>query len=210
MLMTVLLFRIKQKNLIFGEEITMGKKVIGVFVGSLREGSFSKTIANFVSSLVPEEFEMRMIGLGELPLFNQDLEENGTEPAAWTKFRDEVKQVDGFLFVTPEYNRSIPAVLKNALDVGSRPYGKSVWNGKPGGIISVSPGGLSAFGANHHLRQSMVFLNVLLLQQPEAYIGNVASLLDEKGAVTNERTKEFLQQYVNAFVTWVNLVSGNH
>lgn len=188
----------------------MGKKVIGVFVGSLREGSFSKTIANFVSSLVPEEFEMRMIGLGELPLFNQDLEENGTEPAAWTKFRDEVKQVDGFLFVTPEYNRSIPAVLKNALDVGSRPYGKSVWNGKPGGIISVSPGGLSAFGANHHLRQSMVFLNVLLLQQPEAYIGNVASLLDEKGAVTNERTKEFLQQYVNAFVTWVNLVSGNH
>lgn len=188
----------------------MSKKVIGVFVGSLREGSFSKRIANFVSSLVPEEFEMRMIALGELPLFNEDLEGNGNEPASWVKFREEVKQVDGFLFVTPEYNRSIPAALKNALDVGSRPYGKSVWDGKPGGIISVSPGGLSAFGANHHLRQSMVVLNVLLLQQPEAYIGNVASLLDEKGAVTDERTKEFLQQYVNAFVKWVNLVSGNH
>jgi chromate reductase len=188
----------------------MSKKVIGIFVGSLREGSFSKAIANFVASLAPGDFEMRLIGLGELPLFNQDLEEKGTEPAAWAKFREEVKQVDGFLFVTPEYNRSIPAVLKNALDVGSRPYGKSVWDGKPGGIISVSPGGLSAFGANHHLRQSMVFLNVLLLQQPEAYIGNVASLLDEKGTVTNEGTKAFLRQYVDAFVAWVNLVSGKH
>lgn len=188
----------------------MSKKTIGVFVGSLRKESFSRAIADFVSSLAPEEFEMRTIELGNLSMYNQDLDDHGNPPEAWTKFRAEVKQLDGFLFVTPEYNRSVPAVLKNALDVGSRPYGESVWDGKAGGIISVSPGNLSAFGANHHLRQSMVFLNVLMLQQPEAYIGNVTSVLDEKGKVVNENTKAFLQKYMDAFVKWVNIVSGTH
>ncbi len=188
----------------------MSKKLIGVFAGSLRKESFSKAIANFVSSLATESLEFRTIELGDLPIFNQDLDDNGIPPATWTKFRKEVKALDGFLFVTPEYNRSVPAVLKNALDVGSRPYGESVWSGKPGGIISVSPGALGAFGANHHLRQTMAFLDVLMLQQPEAYIGNVASLLDEKGTVTNEETKEFLQQYVEAFAKWVDLTSNNN
>lgn len=188
----------------------MSKKTIGVFVGSLREGSFSRIIANYVSSLAPEEFKLQTIELGDLALYNQDLDDHGNPPEAWTKFREEVKPLDGFLFVTPEYNRSVPAVLKNALDVGSRPYGESVWDGKAGGIISVSPGALSAFGANHHLRQSMVFLNVLTLQQPEAYIGNVTSVLDEKGEVVNEKTKAFLQNYMDAFVKWVNTISGAH
>lgn len=188
----------------------MSKKVIGVFVGSLREKSFSRSIANFVSSLAPEEFKMETVELGDLAMYNQDLDDGGTPPQAWINFRKEVKQLDGFLFVTPEYNRSVPAVLKNALDVGSRPYGESVWDGKAGGIISVSPGNLSAFGANHHLRQSMVFLNVLMLQQPEAYIGNVTSILDENGKVVNEKTKAFLQQYMDAFVKWVNTVSSTH
>ena len=122
------------------------------------------------------------------------------------KFREEVKGLDGFLFITPEYNRSVPAVLKNALDVGSRPYGASVWDGKPGGVISVSPGALGGFGANHHLRQVMVFLNVLMLQQPEAYLGDVMSALNEDGAVTHEETKQFLHDYVGALVKWIDLV----
>lgn len=111
-----------------------------------------------------------------------------------------MKEIDAVLFVTPEYNRSVPAVLKNALDVGSRPYGASVWNGKPAAIISQSPGRLSGFGANHHLRQPLVFLNMPILQQPEAYIGNVADLLDENGTIKDERTVKFLQSFVDAFV----------
>lgn len=186
----------------------MSKKTIGVFVGSLRKGSFSKAIANAAASLAPEDVEIRTIELGDLPIYNQDLDDEGNPPEAWEKFREETKQLDAFLFVTPEYNRSVPAVLKNALDVGSRPYGKSVWDGKAGGIISVSPGSLSAFGANHHLRQSMVFLNVLMLQQPEAYIGNVTSVLNSDGEIVNERTKAFLQQYMDAFVKWINTVSA--
>jgi chromate reductase len=186
----------------------MNRKIIGVFVGSLRKGSYCKSIADFVSSLAPENYEMRAIDLAGLPMYNQDLDDEGNPPEAWTKFRAEVKPLDGCLFVTPEYNRSVPAVLKNALDVGSRPYGKSVWNGKAGGIISVSPGSLGAFGANHHLRQSMVFLNILTLQQPEAYVGNVAALLNEKGQVADESAKEFLKQYMDAFIKWVGAVSG--
>lgn len=186
----------------------MNKKIIGVFVGSLRKGSYCRSIVDFVSSLAPENCEMRVIDLAGLPMYNQDLDDEGNPPEAWTKFRAEVKPLDGCLFVTPEYNRSVPAVLKNALDVGSRPYGKSVWNGKAGGVISVSPGSLGAFGANHHLRQSMVFLNILTLQQPEAYIGNVTALLNEKGRVADESAKEFLKQYMDAFIKWVGAVSG--
>lgn len=188
----------------------MKDKAIGVFVGSLRKASYSRAIASFVSSLAPEYLQMHMVDLSDLPMYNQDLDDEGRPPEAWIKFREEVQPLDGYLFVTPEYNRSVPAVLKNALDVGSRPYGKSVWNGKAGGIISVSPGQLSAFGANHHLRQSMVFLNILLLQQPEAYLGNVTSILNEKGEVVNESTKEFLQKYMDAFVRWVNTISEMH
>ncbi|MFV0467815.1 MAG: NADPH-dependent FMN reductase [Dysgonomonas sp.] len=186
----------------------MSKKVIGILVGSLRRDSFSKKIANFIIGLAPADFELKIIELGDLPIYNQDYDDDGNVPQSYTRFREELKSLDGFLFITPEYNRSVPAVLKNALDVGSRPYGQSVWDGKPGGIVSVSPGQLSAFGANHHLRQSMVFLNVLMLQQPEAYIGNVAAILDEKGDVVAERSIEFLKNYVAAYVKWVNLIAN--
>jgi chromate reductase len=107
------------------------------------------------------------------------------------------------LFLTPEYNRSVPGVLKNAIDVGSRPYGKSAWNGKPGAVISVTSGALGAFGANHHLRQSLVFLNVPAMPQPEAYIGNAASLFDDKGTLTNDSTRSFLQKFLQAFAQWI-------
>ncbi len=186
----------------------MDRKKIGVFAGSLRKGSYSKSVARFVSSLAPEDLEMRFICLADLPMYNQDLDDGGTPPEAWTKFRREVKPLDGCLFVTPEYNRSVPAVLKNALDVGSRPWGESVWSGKAGGIISVSPGAIGGFGANHHLRQSMVFLNILVMQQPEAYVGRIDSVLNEKGEVTDESARKFFKKYMDAFAEWVRTVKG--
>lgn len=187
----------------------MSSKNIGIFVGSLRRDSFSRSIAKAAASLAPSELSVKFIEIGDLPLYNSDFDDDDNPPEAWVRFRKEVNGLDGFLFVTPEYNRSVPAVLKNALDVGSRPYGHNAWGGKPGAIISVSPGNLGAFGANHHLRQPMVFLNVLLLQQPEAYIGNVASLLNENGELINEQTRSFLKDYMAAFAKWAGTVSAS-
>lgn len=178
------------------------KKKIGFFVGSLRKGSYSKTVAVALSSLFPEDYEPVFINLHDLDMYNQDLDDEGTPPASWTTFREEVKPLEGVVFVTPEYNRSVPAVLKNALDVGSRPYGQSVWDGKPGLVVSVSPGAISAFGANHHLRQSLVFLNVPTLQQPEAYIGNVVNLINEDGTIA-ESTMGFFKTIVDSYITFL-------
>ena len=114
-----------------------------------------------------------------------------------------MKAADAVLFVTPEYNRSVPGVLKNAIDVGSRPYGQSAWEGKPGAVISVSPGGIGAFGANHHLRQSLVFLNVPAMQQPEAYIGQAGDLFDEQGNLKNDKRREFFTKFMQAFAAWI-------
>ena len=179
----------------------MSKKTIGVIVGSLRKESFNRSIANYVVSVIPAEYEVKFIDIKDIDMFNQDLEDN--PPASWTRLREDVKSSDAYLFFTPEYNRSVPAVLKNSLDVASRPYGQNVWAKKPAGIVSVSMGGISAFGANHHLRQSLTFLDVYTLQQPEAYIGNAMELLDEKGILVNENTKNFLKSYVDAFIAWV-------
>ncbi|MFD1849427.1 NADPH-dependent FMN reductase [Oceanobacillus bengalensis] len=172
---------------------------VGIVVGSLRKEAFSKQIADNVAGLFPSGYETEFVEIGNLPLFNQDFEGDLGTPAEYTTFRNTVKGLDAFLFVTPEYNRSIPGVLKNALDVGSRPYGESVWNGKPAAIISQSPGAISGFGANHHLRQVLTFLNMPVVQQPEAYIGNSAELLDG-GKITNEGTVQFLQSFVDTFV----------
>ena len=131
---------------------------IGIIVGSLRKNSFSKQIADNVVSLLPAGYEAEFVEIGNLPLFNQDYEGDLGTPAEYTTFRNTIKALDAVLFVTPEYNRSIPAALKNALDVASRPYGESVWNGKPAAIISQSPGALAGFGSNHHLRQVLTFL----------------------------------------------------
>lgn len=187
----------------------MSSKKIGVFVGSLRRESFSRSVANAAVALAPADLALRFIEIGDLPMFNQDFDDDGNTPEAWVRFREEVSKLDGFLFVTPEYNRSMPAVLKNALDVASRPYGHNVWSGKPGGIISVSPGSLGGFGANHHLRQPLMFLNVLLLQQPEAYIGKVSDLLDEKGGLADESTRSFLKNYMDEFAKWMGTVSAS-
>lgn len=181
----------------------MEKQKIAVFVGSLRRESFTRKMAKALMALAPESLHMEIIEIGGLPLYNQDFDDEGTPPPAWTDFRQHVKSFHGVLFVTPEYNRSVPAVLKNAIDVGSRPYGKSVWDGKPGGVVSVSPGSISGFGANHHLRQSLVFINVPAMQQPEAYIGNAAKLFDGSGDLANDSTREFASNFMRAFAAWV-------
>jgi len=181
----------------------MQEKKVGVFVGSLRKESFSRKIAKALKELAPPSLSLEEVDLGNLEMYNQDFDDEGNVPESWTEFREAVKKYDAVLFITPEYNRSVPAVLKNALDIGSRPYGKSVWDKKPGAVVSVSPGRLSAFGANHHLRQSLVFLNVPTMQQPEAYIGDVVALLDENGVVTDERTRDSLKKFMDSYAIWV-------
>jgi chromate reductase, NAD(P)H dehydrogenase (quinone) len=180
----------------------MTQKKIAVLVGSLRKDSFNRKMAKALTSLAPELLKLEIIEIGGLRLYDQDLDDGGRPPAAWTAFREQIKASDGLLFVTPEYNRSVPGVLKNAIDVGSRPYGKSVWDGNPGAVISVSPGAIGGFGANHHLRQSLVFLNVPTMQQPEAYIGGAAQLFDSEGNITNEATREYLIKFIDAFAAW--------
>jgi chromate reductase len=181
---------------------------VAVLIGSLREGSFSRRVAGALVKLAPASLTFEIIEIGDLPLYNQDLDPEGATPPAWTRFREAVAPLDAVLFVTPEYNRSVPAALKNAIDVGSRPYGKSVWNGKPAAVVSVSPGGLGGFGANHHLRQSLVFLNMPMLNQPEAYISHAADLVADDGTVPVEATREFLRGLMTAFGRWVALIAG--
>ena len=175
---------------------------IAVLIGSLRKESLNKKMAEALIGLAPDTLQLEIVTIGELPLYNEDLDKDA--PAEWKRFRDEMNTFDGVLFFTPEYNRSVPAVLKNAIDVGSRPYGSSVWDGKPGAIVSVSPSAIGAFGANHHLRQSLVFLNVPAMQQPEAYIGMANELFDEKGKLVKSSTSDFLKKFADAFAKWVD------
>lgn len=179
-------------------------KVIGLIAGSLRKESFSKKIAEGLINMAPDGFEFKIISLADLPVYNQDFDDFNEVPTSYVSFRNEVGAVNGIIFITPEYNRSVPGVLKNAIDVGSRPYGKSVWSGKPAAIFSNSPGNLSAFGANHHLRQSLVFLNMPTMQQPEVYIAHVKELFDETGNMKEGSTKDFLHKAVEAYITWFN------
>ena len=174
-------------------------------VGSLRKASFNGMLANALISLAPPSMRLDIVEIGQLPLYNEDLE-SAAPPAPCTMFRRRIKAADAVLFVTPEYNRSVPAVLKNALDVGSRPYGRSVWDRKPGVIVSGSPGAIGGFGANHHLRQSLVFLNVPTLQQPEAYLGHVDKLFDEHGKLAGDSTRKFLEGIMQAFASWAETV----
>jgi chromate reductase len=179
----------------------MTQKNIAVFVGSLRTESFNRKLAMALIALAPDSVKLEIVEIGGLTFYNEDLEND--PPTAWVEFRKRVMTFDGVLFVTPEYNRSVPAALKNAMDVGSRPYGKSVWDRKPGAVMSVSPGAIGGFGANHHLRQSLVSLNVPTMQQPEAYIGNAANLFDESGNLANDSIRGFAAKYMQAFAAWV-------
>jgi chromate reductase len=175
---------------------------VAVLVGSLRKGSFNRIVANALAGLAPSHLSLSIVEIGHLPIYNQDLDED--PPAEWTAFRERIGAADAVLFVTPEHNRSVPAVLKNAIDIGSRPYGKSAWNGKPGAVVSASPGGIGGFGSNHHLRQSLVFLNVPAMAQPEAYIGGVDKLFDTSGTLINDGTRKFLEGFMQAFRKWID------
>ena len=180
-------------------------RTVAVVVGSLRKDSVSRKLAHAFAALTPN-LKFDIVEIGELPHFDQDLEAD--PPAAWVSFRRQIAAADAVLFVTPEFNRSVPGALKNAIDVGSRPYGASVWNGKPGAVISVSPGAIGGFGANHHLRQSLVFLNVPLLSQ-EAYVGGAYALFDDKGELVNEATTEFLRAYGQSFAGWIDRIADD-
>ncbi|MDR3442162.1 MAG: NAD(P)H-dependent oxidoreductase [Legionella sp.] len=184
----------------------MNKK-IAVIVGSLRKESLNRKMAHALMALSPSSLNLEIIEIGDLPLYNQDLDDEGNVPAAWTHFREQMKTCQGVLFITPEYNRSVPGVLKNALDVGSRPYGQSIWSKKSGAVISISPGAIGGFGANQHLRQSFVFLDIPALQQ-EAYIGQAGTLFDDQGNIANEDTKKFMHQLMERYADWVELTSG--
>lgn len=176
---------------------------VAVFVGSLRKESINRKVANALAELAPSSLKLEIVEIGQLPLYNQDFDDN--PPQAYVDFRARVRAAEGVLFVTPEYNRSVPAALKNALDVASRPYGQSAWNSKPGAVISASPSAIGGFGANHHLRQSLVFLNVFAMQQPEAYIGGADTLFDASGKLVNYASRIFLERFIEAFANWIAL-----
>lgn len=179
-------------------------KSVAIVVGSLRAASYSRKLAHALIGHAPETLNCRIVEIGDLPLYNQDLDER--PPAAWSRFRKDIAAADALLFVTPEYNRSIPSCLKNAIDVGSRPEGKSVFDGMPAGVVSVTPYKLGAFGANHALRQTFVFLNMPVMQQPEAYIGNVGDLFDDDGKLISEQTAKFLRKFMSALADWVGTI----
>lgn len=176
-------------------------KKIGIVVGSLRIASYTRQIADYIAGRLDDN-EVKFLNIGLLPLYNEDLD-NDAPPQAWVDFREEVADMDAYLFATPEYNRSVPAAIKNALDVASRPYGHSVWGGKPGAVVSVSPGRLSGFGANAILRQSLSFLDIDVMPQPEAYIGEVHKLLDDRGALVDTATQDFLNTFAQSFLRWI-------
>ena len=177
----------------------MASRKIAVIIGSMRKESFNRKAAKAMMLLAPPTLDLEIIEIDQLPMYNQD--DEASPPPLYTEFRDRIRQHDGILFFTPEYNRSIPGVLKNAIDVGSRPYGQSAWNGKPCAVISITPGALGAFGANHHLRQCLSCLNMPTMPQ-EAYISGVAGHFDGD-TLTNDSTKAFLQTIVDNFASWV-------
>lgn len=180
---------------------------IAAIVGSLRKGSYNRKVAENIIRLAPEQLKIEIVEIRQLPHYNEDLDTDHP-PAEWTAFREKIKTFDGVFLFTPEYNRSVSGVLKNALDVGSRPYGKSVWNGKPTAVASASMSPLAASVANHTLRQSLVFLNMPVMQQPEIYIGSAHTIFDEKGKAV-EKSEAFFRQVIDAYADWVHKNLGS-
>ena len=182
---------------------------VAVIVGSLRRNSHSSRLAGAIEAEAPKSLEFEHVEIGDLPFYNQDLDPNDA-PAAWVAFRNQVRAADAVLFVTPEYNRSVPGVLKNAIDVGSRPYGKSVWSGKPAAVVSSSLGPIGGFGANHHLRQSLTFLDMPTLQQPEMYLGPVNDeWFTADGKAKKDDTRAFFGKFAATFAAWIETTLRN-
>lgn len=179
----------------------MATKKIAIVVGSLRKDSFSGKIAKTMIGLAQGKLDMEIVEICDLPMYDPD-DDTETPPQAFTTFREQIRSADGVLFITPEYNRSVPGALKNAIDVGSRPYGKAAWANKPCAIVSQSPGALGGFGANHHLRQMLPFLNMPAMPAPEAYLGGIATKF-EGDQLTDDSLRDFLQTFVDTFAGWV-------
>src|SRR3954454_24018806 len=180
---------------------------IAIVVGSLRRDSLNRKVARSLCALAGERLDCDLVEIGDLPLYNQDYDGAPEQPGPYRRFREEIAAADGVLFVTPEYNRGVPGVLKNAIDVGSRPYGSSVWNQKPAAIVSASPGSIGGFGANHQLRQSCVFLNMPVMQHPEAYLGHVSDdSFDAEGCLKDGPLKDLVVALAQAFADWVHLI----
>jgi len=178
---------------------------IAILVGSLREGSINRKVARSICSIRGDNLDCNIIDIGSLPLYNQDHDAN--PPPEYVRFREQVGQADGVLFVSPEYNRGVPGVLKNAIDVGSRPYGQSVFDKKPAAIVTASPGGIGGFGANHQIRQAAVFLNMPVMAQPEAYLGHVTDdSFDADGKLKEGPLKELVTGLAHAFHDWVDVI----
>lgn len=182
------------------------ERSVAVLVGSLRKASITRRVAGALAGLAPRNLHLAQIEIGVLPHYDQDADDEGRPPEPWLAFRRSLQGADAVLFVMPEYNRSVPGVLKNAIDVGSRPYGKSAWNGKPAAVVSVTPGAMGGFGANHALRQSLVFLNMPVLQQPEAYIGDAASRFPAEGGVAAADTGLFLTTFMARYADWIETI----
>lgn len=176
----------------------MENKKIGIIVGSIRKNAYTGMIADYLIKHIPEGYDYERIAIAHLPIYNQDYDID--IPESYPPFREKIKSLDGVIFVTPEHNRSVPAALKNALDVGSRPYGKNVWDGKPALIMSSSISGISGFGANHHLRQILTFLNMPTLQQPEVYLAKIQDCFNEEGELIKNSYGEFMQKALQAYI----------
>ena len=178
---------------------------IAIIVGSLREGSINRKVARSMCAIRGDNLECSIVEIGDLPLYNQDYDAD--PPEQYVRFRKQVGEADGVLFVSPEYNRGIPGVLKNAIDVGSRPYGQSVFDKKPAAIVTVSPGSIGGFGANHQIRQAAVFLNMPVMAQPEAYLGHVSDdAFDAEGCLKDGPLKDLVTKLAHAFHDWVDMV----
>ena len=183
----------------------MSSYQIAVVVGSLRRDSFNRKLASAMAKLAPAEFSFKQLEIGDLPLYNQDDDANPSEPVK--RLKSEIVAAQGLLFVTPEYNRSIPGVLKNAIDHASRPYGKSAWAGKPAGVLGVSVGPIGAALAQQHLRNILAYLDVPTLGQPEAFIHAKEGLFDAEGNI-GEGSRKFLQTWMDTYVAWVKKHAG--
>lgn len=179
----------------------MSQYQIALVVGSLRRDSFNRQLANAVAALAPPELSFKNLRIDDLPLYNQDDDSNPADPVK--RLKAEVKAAQGLLFVTPEYNRSIPGVLKNAIDHASRPYGQSVWAGKPAGVMGASVGTTGTSMAQQHLRNILAYLDVPTLGQPEVFIHVKDGLFDEGGNLINAGSKAFLQGWMDRYVAWV-------
>jgi chromate reductase, NAD(P)H dehydrogenase (quinone) len=179
----------------------MSQTRIAVIVGSLRKDSFNRKLALAIAHLAPSDFTFEHLRIDDLPLYNQD--DDGNQAPAVKRLKSEIAASQGLLFVTPEYNRSLPGVLKNAIDNASRPYGQSAWAGKPAGVIGISVGAIGTAVAQQHLRNVLAYLDVPTLGQPEAFLQNKEGLFDDKGHIAEGSTKKFLQSWVDKYVAWI-------